>query len=78
MRRVLMGIAILWAGPALAVELAFIGKWAETADAKCSEPLLITETTMEALARGSWQCLLAATTPWARSWTKRMMCLNED
>ena len=40
---------LLLADPALGAEPAYVGKWAEMADAKCPEPLLITATTLEAL-----------------------------
>nr|WP_321182250.1 hypothetical protein [Methylobacterium sp. Leaf122] len=73
----LVAIVLLLAGPALAAEPAYVDRWAEMADAKCSEPLLITATTMEALGDDSWQCQLPATAPGARSWTLRVQCAQE-
>ena len=72
MRKVLMGIANLWAGPALAVEHAFIGKRAETADKTCKEPLLLTDTTMEVIGDDTWQCRFPAAGQGGRSWTLHM------
>lgn len=48
------------AWPAVAEDrpLPYVGKWAEAADAKCSEPLQITDRTMEAIGDVSWQCQL--------------------
>ncbi|MBB2965007.1 hypothetical protein FHU13_005429 [Methylobacterium sp. R2-1] len=63
--------------PLLAAEPAYVGKRAEMADANCSEPLLITATTMEAIGDESWQCQLLASAPGARSWTMKMACAME-
>lgn len=69
MRRVILVSCLLLAAPALAQDrpLAYVGKWGEVADKKCSEPLLITATTMEAIGDDSRQCQLLVAAPEGRS-----------
>lgn len=73
-RKVLMVLGGRVAWPAVAEDcpLPYVGKWAGVADAKCSEPLLITATTMKALADDSSQCQLPASALGARLWTMKM------
>jgi len=76
MRRLILVACLLLSVPALAQDRppAYVGKWAEMADAKCSESLLITDKTMKAIGDDSWQCQLPALAPNARSWSVPMQC----
>ncbi len=69
MHAVLFVPLLILAAPALTQDCspADVGKWAEMADAKCSEPLLITDETIKATGDDFWQCQLPAAAPNARS-----------
>lgn len=75
MCRVLIASILVLTAPA-AIAQPYVGKWAETADSKCSEPLLLTATTMEVIGDDSWQCSFPAGGE-GRSWTMRMKCAME-